>query len=347
MIDKQKHIQFFKDILTDFYPLVIERDYGSNGVSALRSVLNSIQEIYKHINVRVFESITILEYSEHSHISSLPGSRHFTQFRSLTQVSGKSISIQIISGEECYVVAEELDLNQVLPLAFVYQKKQNEETIVTKSTTIKLPSIPDADSFFAINTFKSLDEAIEYYQTSIVKPGICPILSQAFLNPRKLFFKPGPEHTLRDSMIFCLKIRLRGNPEIRPEQNVDSSHPVDIKVSWMEANHIALIEIKWLGKSINDSGCMVTYTDARARSGATQLAEYLDSNFKEVPTHTTRGYLVVFDLRRRNPTNDRTAISREDGYHYESREITYDPAYHEERTDFNVPIRMFINPVCN
>ena len=123
------------------------------------------------------------------------------------------------------------------------------------------------------------------------------------------------------------------------------SYPVDMKVTFNFSNRLALIEIKWLGSSIKPNGKLVSHFDSRARSGAKQLADYLVKNRKQAPTHITRGYLVVFDGRRRRIKKHPKSIDNEDGGHYRHREIKFDPKYDEELDDFETPIRMFMEPI--
>jgi len=151
---------------------------------------------------------------------------------------------------------------------------------------------------------------------------------------------------MRKSLTNFLDISLRG-VEVRPEQVVDETHPIDIKVTWMfQAKH-ALIEIKWLGTpKYDDSHLGASYTDYRARQGAKQLADYLDSNQEYAPLHTQRGYLVVIDGRRQGLNPDISAVNRKMGFHYEHQELDFDPKYHEIRNDFAYPIRMFAEPKC-
>ena len=162
---------------------------------------------------------------------------------------------------------------------------------------------------------------------------------------RQTLFKPGPEETMRNSLTNYLK-NVLPNAEVRPEQVVDDSHPVDIKVTWMLTSKLALIEIKWLGKSLNDGGNFVTYTDARAREGAQQLNHYLDGNQQQAPAHTTMGYLVVIDGRRYGLNAASTSVNAANGGRYRNQEIAFDPEFHTIRPDFARPIRMFAEPIC-
>jgi hypothetical protein len=151
---------------------------------------------------------------------------------------------------------------------------------------------------------------------------------------------------MRRSLFKYLYDVLSGDAEIRPEQIVDESHPVDIKVTWTFANRLALIEIKWIGDSRQPDGSSATsYRDARARSGAKQLAEYLDANRQLTPTHHTKGYLVVFDARRAGLGEGVDIVSREQGLQFERQEVEYDPEYHKERRDFAKPLRFFVEPI--
>ncbi len=81
---------------------------------------------------------------------------------------------------------------------------------------------------------------------------------------------------------------------IKREQVVDDSHPVDIKATGPSLDTVSLIEIKWLGKSTT-----VSYTDSRANDGAEQLIGYLKASEVREPNINFKGYLAVFDARRK------------------------------------------------
>jgi len=152
---------------------------------------------------------------------------------------------------------------------------------------------------------------------------------------------------MRNSLEQHLRSSLRGDVEIRPEQVVDEGNPVDIKVTWQFSNRLALIEIKWLGKSKNSEDQITAkYYDKRAREGAEQLADYLERNKPRASVHITRGYLVIIDGRRYRMSDDAEAINQINGFYYENREVEFDPKFHEVRRDFEPPIRMFVEPIC-
>lgn len=151
---------------------------------------------------------------------------------------------------------------------------------------------------------------------------------------------------MRNSLTQFLKISLR-DAEVRPEQNMDESHPIDVKVTFTFTKRLALIEIKWLGKSIRKVPRKITaqYADKRARVGADRLADYLDWNRQQAPNRITRGYLVVLDGRRQSLKINKKTITQQQGGYYRHREIHFDPKYYEVREDFDAPIRMFMEPV--
>jgi hypothetical protein len=136
--------------------------------------------------------------------------------------------------------------------------------------------------------------------------------------------------------------------DLREEQNVNEKNPVDLKVVWRMENRSAIIEVKWLGKSIDIKTRKIkqTYSDGRAREGAKQLAEYLEWHRQQAAKEDTRGYLVIFDCRRNRLKTSATSVDKLGGLHYEKREVVYAPEYHKARDDFEEPIRMFLEPVC-
>ncbi len=84
---------------------------------------------------------------------------------------------------------------------------------------------------------------------------------------------------------------------------------------------------------------------SRAVRGACQLAGYLDS-FARSSQFIVQGYLVILDARRFGLSDTSVEISLQNGMYYEHKEIEFPRAYHEERTDFNEPLRMFAAPIC-
>ena len=119
-------------------------------------------------------------------------------------------------------------------------------------------------------------------------------------------------------------------------------------MKWTEANKAALIELKWICKSISLSNKVTSYSDSRANSGAKQLKEYLDLGNTDTPNIISKAYLVVIDGRRNNiKNNTQTGINSSDGLFYENVEIQFDNEnkFFERMKNFEKPIRMFAKPI--
>jgi hypothetical protein len=230
--------------------------------------------------------------------------------------------------------------------AVVYEYRNREEYFLAGNERKEMIRFdPTAESQFAVPTFFTLREALNAYAEEHVRLSGCPVLSKTWADSSRLFFKPGPEREMRRSLTHFLKSRLGASYEVRPEQPMGESNPVDIKVTYSPAKRLMIIEIKWLGDSRNEAGGIgVSYRDARAKQGAKQLADYLDRNAAQAPLHVTQGYYVIIDARRRGLRQDSTTISKEDGLFYADKEVVFDPEYHLLRPDFDVPRRMFAEP---
>ena len=196
-------------------------------------------------------------------------------------------------------------------IRYSYYSSLNEK-IVLGEDEIRLDQYCEstASSIFAQPTYRELDEAMDFYYERFARTSSCLILNQAWEDTSKCEFIAKPEHFMRDSLYQCLQAVLR-NHSVKREQNVDATHPVDIKVIWPVITNVALIEVKWLG----DSGS-THYRDKRANEGAKQLIDYIASSVEEEPDKHFIGYLTVFDGRRGKNKNQ-----------YASKEIKYKPEY--------------------
>ena len=106
--------------------------------------------------------------------------------------------------------------------------------------------IRECASNFSISTFDDLREALDSYRTSMIRQSSCLIFRGVWFDPDRIFFHSKPEKRIRQSLTQFLKIRLRGNIEVRPEQVVDETHPVDIKVTWfLEPSRTNRDQVAW------------------------------------------------------------------------------------------------------
>lgn len=353
MIVDSRQLNYYKRVAELHYVTMVLDDYGSDKQDLLLHLTDSISEIYKYLRYNSFSSVVIyVAFNENSFLSSIKevSPNVINSYENLSPISGDNIVIEVKENGTLHYLLDfdfNVDLARNNAVIYKFNKSTETEMIFGKTSEKELLPIPDADSYFAIQTYKDLELAFEDYNTKIVRHSECVYLNTAWLDKsNRIFFSPKPEHLLRDSLTQFLKMRLR-NAEVRPEQVVDKSHPVDIKVTWSLANHLALIEIKWLGKSIEKlgKGFKKIYTRNRALEGAKQLADYLDENIKQAPVKSTKGYLVIFDARRWGCSNRTTSIDSKNGLRYKNEIIVFDPDYHKLRNDFAKPFIFFLEPV--
>jgi len=230
----------------------------------------------------------------------------------------------------------------------VYRLLQGVETFQVAALPIIVPRvIENCVSQFLLHYFQTLKEALCAYRDRMARTSTSYPLREVWFDENRLWFKSGPEFILRRSLCEFLRAFLRYDDLwLRPEQNVDESHPVDIKIMWKIDNREAIIEVKWIGKSRTKDKQTANHGEGRARKGAKQLAEYLEALRQESSGVDARGYLVVFDGRRKDLKLTDETITRAKGMYFANREIRYVPAYHDERDDFENPIRMFLEPRC-
>ena len=333
-----------------FAPL-IDRHHGASGVRVLRNVMQTLRGILQHYTLgEKGQQLVVFQFLPQSahHIKGLPS--EVIEHSDLIHWSNQSVAIEI-RADGCLQVwpsIDDIDPIELSHHAIVYSLFSGEESFWAGGEQAIIPAIfPGSHSLFAIPTFEDLQSALKSYRSTVARVCQCEILSLAWCSEKRLLFRAKPEKFMRRSLVQFLRASLRKDANVQPEQNVDETHPVDIKVSFDFTPNVTLIEIKWLGKSLNQSGDAIgtIYSEVRARDGVQQLADYLDMFHQSDPLRKTRGYLVVIDGRRRGLTIHSTSIARVDGMHYDHREIAFDPSFHETRGDFETPIRMFVEPI--
>ncbi|SHJ75013.1 hypothetical protein SAMN02745163_02506 [Clostridium cavendishii DSM 21758] len=239
-----------------------------------------------------------------------------------------------------------IDLSQVdLNESISYELKDNEYIWIDNDKNLVEASALNTRSYFSSPTYWDLDVALNNYYLNNAKKSVCSKVANSWTNSKRIRWKNAPESNLRDSLWEYLRATLRGVSEIKREQNVNSENPIDIKVIWNFNFARALIEIKWLGVSVNEDETRKTsdYTNQRAVDGANQLCDYIDASKEENNELHFKGYLVVFDGRRRSVRNlTENQISLADANYYLNKEIVNIP---EKFKDYKCSInRFFIEP---
>jgi len=332
--------------------------FDEQGIEALKSVYLGVRNLYKcHSPELLSHPLVVFRpvaYGEKP-IDQSEAIR-ITDLRQLRPCLRVPCCVQVLDSTRMLVWSPyEVNVSELSRSAVVYTYDGREEYVWAKEDFRKLRNpLPQHASVLAIPSFDSLHHALGSYRDCSARLCSCPILSLVWYDPDTRLFlmsrpKPNrPEDIIRRSLYWSLNVTLREIATVLQEQNVDETHPVDIRVIYKFQDHQALIEIKWLGNTRAPDGRIVLrYGAAMARKGARQLAGYLDRYARSVPNTEVRGYLTVIDARRRGLNSASNSISKAKGMHYENSEITYAPEYHTQRDDFDTPMRMFIEPVCD
>lgn len=246
--------------------------------------------------------------------------------------------------------AEERNTEDLSAMAVVYELRAGVASILAGGQRLELTApCYGRHGPFDPPSFAELAAGLDRYAERMVRKSTCEVLQGVWWDDNRLFLRARPERDMRRSLTQFLRSYFREDVEVRPEQAVDESKPVDIKVTWNRSNRRAIIEVKWMGQSRDpeDGSFRTLYTAARAREGADQLAEYLDRGNAHAAGHVTWGYLVVIDARRAALTPDTQHLSREDAFRFRDADVEYDPEYHTSRNDFERPRRMFAEPKCD
>lgn len=335
-------------------PLAIAgRQFGDPGSKRLKGILRFLKRCAHHSTVHETSEITVFALMQSDPLVERLRPQHASAFSFGVTVLGSIHRLVVeIRDDDTPFVWNNLppEVGSAIQTGIVYSLSQSVETFSIKGTSVAVPKvIEDAVSQFLLNHFTDLKRALRAYRDSMARTSKCHLLREAWADDNRLWFDTEPEYRLRKALHNYLYSFLRFDDiDLREEQNVDDSHPVDIKILWRMENRTAIIEVKWIGKSIRleTKKITATYGDARARTGAKQLAGYLEKHRQEAAKEDTRGYLVVFDCRRKRLETSATGIERAEGLYYKDREIRYHPEFHKRRQDFEEPLRMFLEPVC-
>lgn len=345
-IDIEKMSKMQADL---YIPRVIQI-FGDEAGELLEKLLGSITQVYRRIDPGSRSTPLVMFCEVQPTSIALPATQCILSNPDLLQHElDDACAVQVVGSETLHVrPLDAIDVTELSKTAIVYRYHNREEQIIVSGRIFRLANPAKGyPSTFCRPTFTRLIEALQDYHVRSARDSSCQLLQGAWVDQQqRWYFRAKPEEIMRKSLTQYLNNVLQ-DAEVRPEQMVDESHPVDIKVTWLTSSLRAIIEIKWLGDSMDDTRKATTlYRDARAREGAKQLAEYMDGSRSHGSTVRTRGYLVVFDGRRRGLSETMVSLSHENGMHYRDQHITYDPDYSVERDDFEVPVRMFLNPIC-
>jgi hypothetical protein len=340
------------------FTLEILRQSGDQScVNASISIVKKLNELYRYFEPALFsgEVFVFIHLSNESVFDSADGVPIYDPNVLLHRRDGV-LAIQIFEDGRLTMwdKADEGKL-RTDPNIVTYIFRENEESFIARTFEINITICPFGSRF--ATQYLDLVQALNRYKVSMVFRSTCPLLTPAWFDDKLIFFLGGgpnrPESHLQKSLHHFLTIVLnvlRGARLVLREFNVvdENGRPVDIAIYWGEANRMALIEIKWLGKSKHPDGTLsTTYTNSHVNRGLLQLKGYFDTARTNSPETIIQAYLVMIDGRRNNTNEDTQTVSFADGMHFESVELVVaeDRQYYNDQPGFNPPIRMFAAPI--
>ena len=332
-------------LLQSQFVIKIDDAYHGESVKDFTLCIRQLRELYKNIDISRYATISAF-VGRHG---AYEGKGVTMQMQNIHSLDRDNLVVNFVNEETTQVLTSDcFDVDTLSNDTFVYCWKRDEDRadkfmIKGELVPFSTEDTPVEGSFFAVKTYNDLDEALTNYRDNVAPMCKGKALEDS-MTPTRLFFYAAPENLLQQALFEYLDSRLR-QCDVKREHNVDESKPVDIMVRWRGTSHMALIEIKWLGKSLkaDRSDVGVDYADARANAGASQLVDYIDKNADSFPRDVTTGYLVVYDLRRHRNTNPTsTTISRVNANYYKDKEIDFDPQYELTRKDFKRSYRFFV-----
>lgn len=347
------------------YVVNVIQTFGDTGRSALERLLDGIVQIYSYCAPDLLQN----PLSVCSPLTAAPNAPLINSLgQSKVCTNAKEAAAEILkvcAASECAVEIcrdgtyrvlqigeDELSSDEFLSNSIVYRYEDESDRVRFVDYDEYVPKVHSAlKSSFARPTYSSLEDVFGKY-TEIATNSQCRILASVWeggVDGHRLVLVNKPEEMMRNSLSQALSMMLGGEASVRPEQNVDDTKPVDIRVEWHGSDASALIEIKWIGRSVAkpttpEGAPYRDYGVPRAREGSRQLADYLDRNLKSENKLKPIGYHVVFDSRRRNVAGPTDALPPEDAMHFENEEIDYDPDHSTVRDDFGPYVRFFLKP---
>lgn len=345
--------QFVDNIRKENYPLQVFMAFDNDPavINMTTNLIAFVQNLYRNLEPSHFSGHLVV-YCTIGDLILLDEkkSEKFFDTNILINNQSKHLTFQIFENDGLPLIWQNDNPDTVLNSGNIiaYSFKDQNEYFVANGKIINIINPYNCASIYALQ-YHYLSEALLKYKAEKIRYSSCSRFHESWYDDRRIYFRQQPEAIMQVSLKDFLDSSLRGVDVVR-EYNLGASKPVDVRVYWKEANRAALIELKWLGQSKNDSGGLSTsYTNSRGNDGLDQLKEYMDLENQDTPTCITKGYLLIIDGRRRGLTANPSSINVADGMHYREQEINFAPEkkYFETMIGFEKPIRMFTEPICS
>jgi len=342
------------------YPIDIFRAFNNNpkAIISLEIITKTLTELFNFFEPAYFSSaFFVINELDNNSVLPKDKSKLITFNKEQLIYQKKGFIIQII--ENNLYLCEEFNIIDFITKEnlLLYRFENNREFFIANNKEFEITEQRFGSKFS--NEFWELNKFLEQYAILKVRSSSCPIFSQSWYDKDRIFFQSGgndiPEKYMQQSIKnFIDDIRIFkgeiGQYEADREHMLGAEKPVDLLIKWEKSNRIALIEIKWLGKSKNSEGKIKSnHNNSRANDGYKQLKEYYELVKTDNPTKIIKCFLVVIDGRRWQTNESTSSISHANGMHYADKELEIDDdkKYWTILPNIEVPIRMFVEPICN
>ena len=287
----QEELQGLIQVAQSMHTIMVAREFGESGVVGLEKILEMLRDLYRRMSPELYKGrIIVCKALDDQLVLGSSSGVLYQSVNLLPDLNQQSAVFQILDNWSilCLVRRGLVDEANIAQNAVVYRFELGKEVFFAGAGSMEVVKVaPAFASNFGIATYHDLSVALRQYATLMARRTSCKILKAIWFDDKYLFLKVKPEADMRDSLTQYLKSSLGTQAEVRPEQNMDESKPVDIKIEWFMSQKQAIIEIKWLGQSRDEKKLRTKYGPPRANEGARQLANYLELNKTQAPHHRT------------------------------------------------------------
>jgi len=357
MFDKEEIVRN----LSNHYIYQVMKAFGNvdPASTALQIIATSVKEIFRYFEPSFFSGhfLVCKNFDDTPCLDEAKGSLLYDKNILLKRTKGLLI-IQVFNSGKM-VLWEEADPAELLSQhdVLIYSFRENKETFYANGVEIDA-TIYNTGSRFATQ-FNDLVEALGHYARTKVLKSTCKHFTDSWSDGNRLFFQGGgsgsniPEKFMQLSLYeflsahFVRGISMDSSREYNAVGDFSKPKPVDVKISWREANRVALIEVKFVGTiKKNADGTIYEYTTAKTNAGLIQLKGYHDAISGDLPTTIIKSYLVAIDGRRNGLSENQVIISEADGMHFKDEPLEVAEGSQFDVQGFEGIVRMFAEPIC-
>ena len=345
--------------ISEFYAIKIFKAFNNiKAIKALEIIGKELTDLFNFFEPAHFKGrFFIIENFDNDFILPEKDGQLITLNKEILLNINNDFIIQVFDNRNLFLW-ENIDYSGILQAenTLIYKYENNKEYFIANSEEINITDHPYGSRFS--NEFWELGTILDKYKNLKIRKSSCPIFNEAWFDENRIFLKGGgkdiPEKYIQQSlknMLDDLRVFKGEIGQFEPEREhtLNATKPVDIIIKWEKSNRIALIEIKWLGKSKDETGQITSnHNNSRANEGYSQLKDYFELAKRDYPNKIIKCYLGVIDSRRWQTNEHIKTISYNNGMQYCDKELEIDriKRYWKIYPNIEKPIRMFAEPIC-